>query len=260
MDSAAIERRIAARRLTRVRRGVYRVGPIAQSLERDMAAVLAVGPGAALSHRSAAALHQLLPYPATDGPVELTVTGSDRGTKPGIRLHRTKHLPGDEVMRLNRIPVTTPARTIIDVAPTLRPAELEQLLAEAHRKRLARRLDTLVARYPRRPGVPAIRAMLNAKPQFTRSKAERRILIALRRAGYAPEGNVRLAGHEVDLYLPDHRLIIEVDGGPFHSSRPDRRRDYARDAELASLGYSVLRVDADETAEKVIAVVARASR
>jgi very-short-patch-repair endonuclease len=260
MEPRAIDRRLESQRLFRVRRGVYRVGPIAQPWQREMAAVLAVRSGAVLSHRSAVALHQLLPYPAKDGPVEITVTGSDRGPKRDIHLHRTKHLPGDEVMRLNGMPVTTPARTVIDVAPTLRPAELEQLLAEAHRRRFARQLKTLIARYPRRSGVPAIRAMLEARPKLTRSKAERRVLEALRRAGFAPETNVDLAGYEVDLYLPDHRIVLEVDGGPFHSSRPDRRRDYARDAELQSLGYTVMRIDADEPPERAVALVARATR
>ena len=214
MDSAAIERRIAARRLTRVRRGIYRLGPIAQPFEREMAAVLAVGPRAVLSHRSAAVLHQLLPYPARDAFVHVTVTGSDRGRKPGIRIHRTRHLPEDEVTRRHNIPLATPARTILDLAPALRPAELEQLVAEAHRKRLAthKTLHLLIARYPRRPGVPALRNLLAGRPQFTRSRAERRLLEALRRAGFEPKANARLDGYEVDLLLPEQRVVIEVDG------------------------------------------------
>ena len=192
--------------------------------------------------------------------MHVTVIGSEPGRKPGISIHRTTQLRDDEITRRQGIPVTTPARTVVDVAPTLRQAELEQLLAEAHRKRLVHQLDTLIARYPRRPGVPAVRAMLSAKPQFTRSKAERRVLTALRRAGFAVEANIHLAGHEVDLYLPEHRVVVEVDGGPFHSARPDRRRDYARDAELQALGCTVLRVDADDPPEQAIARVARATR
>ena len=260
MEPRAIDRRLETKRLHRVRRRVYRVGPIPQPLEAEMAAVLALGSNAVLSHRSAAVLHQLLPYPAKDGFVHVMVIGSEPGRKPGIRIHRTTQLSNDEITRREGIPVTTPARTIIDVAPTLRMAALEQLLAEAHRKRLGPQLHTLIARYPRRPGVPALKGMLDAKPRFTRSKAERRVLEALRSAGFNPETNVDLAGNEVDLCLPDHRIVIEVDGGPFHSSRPDRRRDYARDAELQVLGYSVIRVDADDPPEQVIARVARATR
>jgi very-short-patch-repair endonuclease len=75
--------------------------------------------------------------------------------------------------------------------------------------------------------VPAIRASLAGKPRFTRSKPERRLLEALRRAGFEPETSTTLAGHEVDLLLPDQRVVIEIDGNPYHSARPDRRRDYA---------------------------------
>ena len=260
MPPYVIDRRVKSRRLTPIRRGVYRVGPVRQPLEPEMAAILAVGEGAVIGHHTAAFLQKLLPYPARDGFVHVTVAARQPGSKPGIRIHRTKYLPGDEVVRLNGIPVTTPARTIIDIAPTLRHAELEQLLAEAHRKRLARQLPTLIARYPRRSGVPAIRATLRAGPQFTRSNAERRVLEALRRAGFEPEANVLLAGYEVDLYLPEHDLVVEVDGDPFHSARPDRRRDYARDAALGEIGVRVLRVDADDPPERAVALVARATR
>jgi very-short-patch-repair endonuclease len=259
MDKSTIERRVNARRLIRIRSGHYRVGPIAQPLEREMAAFLACGRGAVLSHQTAAAIHSLL-HPARSGPVHVTVTGSDRGPKPGIRMYRTRLLPSDEITRREGIPVTTPARTVIDVAPRLRPAALEQLIAEAHRKRFRPQLVSLIARYPNRPGVPAIRAMLRGKPQFTRSKAERRLLEALRRAGFAPQANAKLGSYEVDILIADHHLILEIDGHPFHSSRPDRRRDYARDAELNALGYTVLRIDADEPAERAIALVARATR
>jgi very-short-patch-repair endonuclease len=258
----AIDRRVEAKRLQPVRRGVYRVGPIRQPFEAEMAAVLAVGPNAFLSHHSAAVLHRLLPYPAKDGLVHVTVIDSEPGRKPGIRIHRTTKLSGDETTRREGIPVTTPARTILDLAPALTPTELEQLIAAAHRQRPAntKALQALVARYPGRPGVPAVRKTLAGRPRFTRSQAERRLLEALRRAGFAPETNTGVGGYEVDLYLPEHRLVIEVDGDPFHSARPDRRRAYARDAALGVIGVRVLRFDADEPIERCLAVIARATR
>jgi very-short-patch-repair endonuclease len=261
MRPRAIDRRVESRRLIRIRRGVYRVGPIAQQLEPEMAAILAVGPGSAISHDYAVALHELHPYPAKDGFVDVTVAGRQPGPKPGIRIHRTAHLPDDEVTHRHRIPVTTPARTIIDVAPHLGDRVLEQLLAEAHRRRLGPRVLTLIARYPNRPGVPAVRKMLQDKPKFTRSKAERRFLEAFRRAGLPPpETNAELAGYEVDFLWRDERVVLEVDGGPFHSTRPDRKRDYARDAELQALRYAVIRVDADDAPERALALIARATR
>jgi very-short-patch-repair endonuclease len=212
---------------------------MAQPLEAEMAAVLAV-PGAVLSHHSAAALHRLLPHPARSGPVHLTIAGHQPGATRAIAIHRTKHLPADEVMRRDRIPVTSPARTILDLAPALGEAALEQLVAEAHRRRLAspQALHTLIAR----------------------SRAERRFAQALRRAGLDPQANVTVAGYEADLLLPGERVVLEIDGGPFHSSRPDRRRDHERDAALQALGYVVIRVDADDPPERAVALVARASR
>jgi hypothetical protein len=260
MEPRAIARRLESGRLTRVRRGVYRLGPIAQPLERDMAAILAT-PGATLSHRSAAALHKLLPYPAKDGPVHLTVTGVDRGPKSGIQIHRTKELPADEITQRHRIPVTTPARTILDLAAMLGPSALEQLLAEAHHRGRARDLPTLIARYPRRPGVPLLRDLLELGPKFTRSKPERRYLEAFRRAGLPePLTNVPLAGYEVDFLWEESRVVLEVDGDPFHSARPDRVRDYRRDARLGDLGFRVLRIDADEPVDRAVALIARATR
>ncbi len=103
--------------------------------------------------------------------------------------------------------------------------------------------------------------MLHAptKPKFSRSSPERRLLEAFRRAGLPePETNAPLDGFEVDFLWEEHRLVLEVDGGPFHSARPDRRRDYAARRAPEQLGYRVLRVDADVDPERAVALVARA--
>jgi very-short-patch-repair endonuclease len=263
MGPRAIDRRVEARRLIRVRRGLYRLGPIAQPLEPEMAAILAVGGGAVISHRTAAAIYQLLPHPAKPDFVDVTVKGRQPGKKPGIRIHRTARLPPNEITRRHRMPITTAARTLLDITPDLTQAELEQALAQAHRKRLVspRALDALLARYPARPGTPAIRTLAHGprKPKFTRSKPERRLLEALRRAGLPePETNAPLAGYEIDLLWRERKLAVEVDGEPFHSAQPDRRRDYARDARLGEHGFTVLRIDADLAVERAIALVASA--
>jgi very-short-patch-repair endonuclease len=259
VNGNVIDRRLRAKRLIRVRRGVYRLGPIASPWEPEMAAILAVA-GAVLSHESAAFVHGLHRHPVRPRAVHLTITGSDRGHLPGIAIHRTKHLPPDELTRRRRLPVTTPARTILDLARCLEPPQLEQLLARAHREDLATpaRLDTLMARYPRRPGTPALRALLHrpTASKFTRSRPERRLLEAFRRAGLPePETNAALDAFEVDFLWVAQRLVLEVDGGPFHSARPDRRRDYARDARLNELGYRALRVDAEVESERAVALV-----
>jgi very-short-patch-repair endonuclease len=263
MAGHAIDRRIRCRRLVRVRRGVYRLGPIAQQWEPEMAAILAVGDGGVLSHHSAALLHQLLPHPARPASIHVTVTGSHRGRKPGIALHRASRLPPDEITHRHRIPVTTPARTLLDIAADLDSSILEGALARAHHRRLAtsQAIQTLVARYPGRPGTPALKVILDS-PQparFTRSDSERRLLAALRRAELPePEVNAPLAGYEIDFLWPSQRVVVEVDGHQFHSARPDRKRDLARDARLTEWGYTVLRLDADFRVERAVALIAGA--
>jgi AbiEi antitoxin C-terminal domain len=105
---------------------------------REMAAVLACGSGAVLSYRSAAALWGLLPYPANSGPVHVTVLAADR-RRPGIRIHRVRELPSDEVTRRHGIPITTPERTILDLAGEVMAAELEQAVATAERSHFTTR-------------------------------------------------------------------------------------------------------------------------
>jgi very-short-patch-repair endonuclease len=262
VDGKTIDRRVRARRLTIVRRGIYRLGPIAQPLETEMAAVLSIGGPVGLSHRSAAMIHGL-PQPASAPFVEVTVWDRQPGTKPGIRIHRTKDLPADELTHRHGLPVITPARTILDLAPSLGTAQLEQLLAHGHRKGIATatELDTLIARYPGRPGTPALKALVHGRTEakFTRSSPERRLLAAFRRAGLdEPQTNAPIEDYEVDFLWEERQLVLEVDGHPFHSARPDRRRDYARDARLNELGYRMLRVDADVEPERAVALVARA--
>ena len=111
--------------------------------------------------------------------------------------------------------------------------------------------DALIARYPRRPGIPALRAALQDAPKLTRSRPERRILERdpARRATGAARPTSTLAGYEVDFLWAEPHLVVEVDGHPFHSARPDRRRDLRRDARLGELGYAVLRLDADESGD-----------
>ncbi len=267
VQARVIDRRIETGELQRIRRGIYVVGPLQTPLTRDLAAVLACGPTAHMSHHHAAALHKLLPHPAQTDPVHVTVTCAQPGCKPGIVIHRAKELPPDERTRRDRIPATSPARTILDLAPTFSDSALEQLVAQAHRKHLATADDilALAARYPRRPGTPALRALLTrpAGPKFTRSSPERRLLALIRKAGIdEPETNTVVGGFEVDFLWEDRKLIIEVDSQPFHAALPDRRRDHARDARLISLGYTVLRIDGDEVdrrPEAAVVFVARAT-
>jgi very-short-patch-repair endonuclease len=265
LSSDAIDRRVAARRLRRIHRGIYLVGPITPPNAREMAAVLACGSGAVLSHRSAAALWKLLPYPASSAPVDVTVVAGDR-RRSGIRVRRVRELPRDEITRQHGIPITTPARTLLDVAATEDESDLEQAVATAERSHLTSRakLNLLLARYPRRRGTRALRALVERteRPALTRSKAERRFLALIRKAGLpAPEVNFTTEDYELDFYWPEYRLAVEIDALWTHSSASSFESDRRRDAELATRGIQVIRVTDRRIAnepERLIAMVAQA--
>jgi len=260
LSRTAIDTRLRAGRLHPLYRGAYLVGHagVLQGA-REFAAVLVCGPDTVVSHRSAASLWSLLPHLPRE--VDITVAGRDCRRSDGIRVHRVGDLDVRDVRKLGGIPITTPARTILDLATTASSRELEQALAEAHARRLVRRTDlvSLLARVGPRPGAPALRALLDADaPALTRSQAEERFLALVRAPELpAPESNVRVGRHEVDFLWRDHGLVVEIDGFAFHSSRPAFERDRVRDAELASLGFRVIRVTWRQIVDRPEAVIAR---
>lgn len=242
-----VDRRVNARRLRTVHAGVYLVGPLEAPRAREMAAALACGPGGVVSHGSAAWLWGQAgagrPAPA---PPHVIARGADcrRG---GIVVHRILTLRADESTRLDGIPVTTPARTLLDLAATMTSRELERALAETIALRLARPkgIRAVLDRHPRSPGAGVLRGLLDAgeAPARTRSEAEERLLALVREAGLPmPLVNARVEGFEVDFLWPDARLVVEVDGHAFHGSTPAVERDRRRDARLLAAGYRVLRL------------------
>jgi very-short-patch-repair endonuclease len=242
----AIDRRLESGHLHRVHRGVYLVGHVVMPEHaREMSAVLAVGPNAVLSHQSAAWLWQL--HPSRPASVDVTVSGRNAGHKPGIRIHRVSALGPGETRTCQRIPTTTPARTLIDLACEVSARELEQAVAQAQTRGLTSRgnLLALLARHPGRRGTVALRALLNrgSAAVLTRSEAEERFLALVRKAQLpVPDVNVGLAGYEVDFLWREERLIVEVDGFAFHSSRAAFERDRLRDADLQAQGFRIIRV------------------
>ncbi|MGH7505389.1 MAG: endonuclease domain-containing protein [Longimicrobiales bacterium] len=242
-----IDYRVKRGRLRRLHRGVYRVGPVAAGYEREMAAVLACGETAVLSHRSAAALWKLLPYQGGDVPVEVSMQSGCPVPGPALLTHRVAKLSADETTFIECIPVTVPARTLLDLAGSTGERELEQALAQADRHGLAVRgeIAKLLARYPRRSGTRTMRALLGREdgPAFTRSEAESRFLTLVRRAQLGrPEANVVVKGYEVDFLWRAERVVVEIDGRAFHSSSGAFERDRRRDAVLAAAGLRVIRV------------------
>jgi very-short-patch-repair endonuclease len=241
-----LEYRVKAKRLRPVHSGVYRVGPLVTPASREMAAVLACGPGSVVSHRSAAALWQLLAHAGDHAPVDITVQGCDRGRRQGIRPHRVARLEPDEVTKLDGIPITTPARTVIDLAGGVSGRELAQAVAQAGRRQLTSdaALLSLIARHPGRRGIRALRALLrsSAEPALTRSEAEERFLALIRKAQLAmPEVNVMVGGYEIDFLWRAECVAVEVDGYAFHSSQGKFESDRRRDARLSASGLRVIR-------------------
>ncbi|MGH2961347.1 MAG: DUF559 domain-containing protein [Solirubrobacterales bacterium] len=264
LTAHAIDHRLRSARLHALHRGVYLVGhAVVADGARELAAVLACGPRAVLSHRSAARVWRVLAGPADE--LEVTVVGRDPGRKRGIRIHCVAALARRDVRMLGGIPITSAARTLLDLAAVVAPRELERALAEAEARRLTRRTDLtfLLARAGPRPGVRALRALLDSDdgPALTRSEAEERFLALIRAAELpAPEVNVRIGAHEVDFLWRHQRLIVEVDGFAFHSSRVAFERDRRRDAELVVLGFRVVRITWRQIVEQPEAVVGRVAQ
>lgn len=234
-----VAKRAKAGRLHRVHRGVYAVGHRGLSLHgRFMAAVLACGEGAVLSHGSAAVLWKLLK--PLGGPVHVSVpTTSGRKQRVGIHLHRCQAIP---TTRRDNIPVTSVARTIEDLRGTPFPP---RLLRRAIRQAelMGYRLD----------GVENDR---------TRSDLETYFLELCRRNGLpAPEVNMKLGAWEVDFLWRSRRLVVEVDSWAYHRGSVAFQDDHARDLDLRQQGYRVLRYtekQLEEEPDRVAADVARA--
>jgi Protein of unknown function (DUF559) len=239
----AIERRLRTGRLHAVHRGVYAVGHRALRWEgRALASVLACGPGAVLSHRSAARHWGL----ATDDGALVHVSAPvTRRGRDGIRLYRSRSLGAVTIVH-DRIPTTTVARTLLDHAATARPELVERSVAQAERLRLYDHAAVLAASVGH-PGRRRLLAVVGRGAHFTRSDLEARVLRLVRNAGLPePQANVVLSAPdhprlEIDLLWPAHRVIVETDGFATHGTRAAFERDRARDAALQAAGFRVLR-------------------
>jgi very-short-patch-repair endonuclease len=247
-----IDHRLMLGRLHALHHGVFAVGHRRLTREgRWMAAVLAAGPGAALSHRSAAALWGLRPSEYLD------VTVPTYRKRPGIRIH-TSSLPPDEITSLQAIPVTTVPRTLLDLASTLPPHQVERAANEAELRGRTDRLSLadLVARYPRRPGLPTIKSIierLEAGTTVTRSELEARFLDLVRASGLPPTSpNTKVLGYECDFVWREQAVVVELDGAAVHRTLSAFHRDRERDRALQAQGWRVIRItwrDLDRNAE-----------
>ena len=265
IGTGAISTRIRRHQLHPLHRGVYAVGHLALlPLARETAAVLAGGPGSFVSHRSAVVVWHLAPADG-DSSIDVTVRSSGRGARPGLRIHRSRLIEAGDVRHLRGLPVAGPARALIDFAEEASNRELERALHEALARNLVnvRGLLADAERFRGRRGVARIRRIVNESdhPMLTRSEAEERFLELIRSGQLpSPEVNVLVEGYEVDFLWREARLIVEVDGFRFHSTRRAFERDRRRDADLQTAGFSVLRLTWRQIVDEPYATVARTAR
>ena len=266
----AIAHALARGRLHRYDPGVYALVQLAAlpPWAAEQAAVLACGPSAVISHRSAAALWGLME--PVKGPVDITLAGSAAGRgRDWICCHRTRAIDRPDVRRRERLLVTAPARTLIDLAAASTPRQIELALDRGLATRLTSRtaIREAIARSPRRAGVATVSALLDPArgSSVTASAAEELVLALVRRGGLPePEVNVSLgdprSATTLERYRPDllwreQRVVVEFDSWRHHSGRHAFESDRRRDAEMTLAGWTVIRItwsDLTEHPERVL--------
>jgi very-short-patch-repair endonuclease/predicted transcriptional regulator of viral defense system len=240
----AIEHRIAQGRLHRIRRGVYAVGrPGLTRHGRWMAAVLACGSRASLSHRSAAALWGI--GDETAGRIDISVRRRSEHRLAGIRARSRPALPETDIVMKDGIPVTQPVRTLLDLATVLGPREVERAVNEADKRDLVdpEGLREQLPSHAGEPGVAMLRALLD-RDTFRLSDEELEVAfrpIAIGAGLPQPETKARVNGFEVDFFWPDLKLVIETDGLRYHRTPSAQARDHVRDQAHTAAGYTTLR-------------------
>lgn len=248
LSRKAVAGRVRGGRLIPLHPGVYAVGH--RALRPDghwLAAALAVGPGAALSHRDAAGLHGL--RPADHRLIDVTTT-RDRRAVRGIRIHRTRMLDAQDVTTVSGISVTTVARTLVDLAGVVPRDHLARAIQRAEQQRTfdLPQVEAALARTTGRTGLghKALKAAIQEHAALglsaTDSSLEDAFLRLLRDHGLpSPRVNALVEGFRVDAHWPDRRLIVELDGWAHHHDRRAFQRDRERDATLTAAGHRVVR-------------------
>jgi putative AbiEi antitoxin of type IV toxin-antitoxin system/uncharacterized protein DUF559 len=250
LSASAVRSRVAAGKLHRVYRGVYAVGhPVLNAEGRWLAAVLACGPSAVLSHRSAAALWGI--RKTARSAVEVTVPGQAGRRRAGIEVHRGGTLQPRDGTTVSGIPCTTVPRTLLDLGEVLGRRALERACDQAEVLRIldAGAVREVLAHADGRRGAPILRAVLDEHrfgQTLTRSELEERFLALCRGAG-VPQPRVNAwvelegGGVEVDFLWISHRLVAETDGHASHGTRRAFELDRARDRRLLLAGWRVVR-------------------
>lgn len=243
-NAREIEHRLARGRLHLVMRGVYAVGwPELTPKRRWMAAVLACGDEAMLSHRSAAALWGIgteLP-----GCIDVSLRRRCRLCRPTLRIRSRPKLAAEDIAFRDNIPVTTPARTLVDVATEIPPLRLERAVNEADKRDLIdpESLRAALDRYAGEPGVRILRELLDERTFLLSDSALEILFRPIAEAAGLPPPRTRqmVNGFEVDFFWPDLGLVVETDGLRYHRTPSAQSRDTRRDRAHAIAGMMPLR-------------------
>jgi len=242
--------RVKIGRLYRVFRSVYSVGhPPNTPLQRAAAAVLACGPGAALSHASAMTLWGY--WRQWDMPLEVTVVG-DRRTK-GIRVHRSTTLRRQDVTTQLGIRVTSPARTLLDISPHLNDKALKRAVNNAVNSLwlTENQLADTLARHPTAPGAKRIAKLIGLEGTPTRSGWEDDFPRFCADYGLpAPIMGQPFHGYILDALFVTEGVIVELDSWRFHKGKPAFETDRERDADTLAHGLVTVRVTEERLAER----------
>lgn len=247
LSKQAIRRRVRSGRLVRRYPGVYSVGHEALTPRgRALAAAWACGPHGLLSHQAAAQRWGILR--SARAVWDVTVPATGRRKIKGIRVHRVRNLHPEDRAEVDGVPVTSLARTLLDLAAAVPMRRLQKAVEAAEREDLLdlRAIERLLARARGHKGrsslIQALR-LYREPPPFTRSDLERRVHDLCVQAGaLVPAFNACVAGYEVDALWEEKKLILEIDTYATHGGPAAFERDRERDLVLEDLGYQVARV------------------
>ncbi len=243
LDPDSIRHRVKTGRLHPVYRGVYAVGrPALERKGRWLAAVLACGDEALLSHRSAAALWGLV-RSSVERDIEIVMPDTVLRGRPGLRVHRRADLGAQHRREVDGVPVTDPISTLVDLASCAPEWQVGQAINAADRLGLVDS-ETLRATVPRlapRPGKACIRRLVGCDA-LTDSGLERKFLAIVRSTSLPlPQTQAMVSGYRADFYWPDLGLVVETDGWRYHRTPGEQATDQRRDQAHARGGLTTLR-------------------
>jgi very-short-patch-repair endonuclease len=270
ITDSAIRTRTAKSWLHRLHIAVYAVGHRAPiGLGAETAALLAVGDGAVLSHQTAVVIWRLIPVGFAPAQIHLTVVGRDSAKPAGIVVHRTRRLHRRDLRIEQRLPLTSPARTILDLADVLPIGELEKILDEGIASKIVRltQVEEVLARSGQgRHGAPALQSLVDERRSGkatgrTRSEGERRFFELLRAAQLPlPEKNAPIHGFTADFLWRDEGVVVEFDSYQFHSTKSAFERDHRKDAVFKANHLDVTRITWEQMEDEPYAIVARLAK